>query len=67
MFFPGLSPEHVRHAIESFGPMSRLVAMLGEVPEKLATYRRELDALCATYFENNTVRQDFLVTRATKI
>ena len=29
--------------------------------------RREYDALSAEYFEDNVIRQDYLITRATKI
>jgi hypothetical protein len=32
----------------------------------LAAFRAEYEALIAEYFEENTVRQDYLLTRATK-
>jgi hypothetical protein len=35
-------------------------------PVKLATFRREYDAIAAEYFDGNTVKQEFLMTRATK-
>lgn len=66
--FQVLSPQHVRVMNE------RAVGMLGRVarsleasaPEKLAELRRELEALISLYFEDNHLRQDFLLTRATK-
>jgi hypothetical protein len=30
-------------------------------------FRKQYDALASEYFEDNLVRQDFLITRATKI
>lgn len=66
--FPAVSPGHVRLFMEkNAGPVIALVKALADAPTKLAQFRRELDDLIAEYFENNTVRQDFLVTRATKI
>jgi len=36
-------------------------------PARLSQFRREYDALVAPYFENNIVRQDYLMTRAVKV
>ena len=48
--------------------MVRLVAELeGSDPAKLEQFRREYDALASEYFEDNLLRQDYLITRATKI
>jgi hypothetical protein len=48
--------------------MVRLVATLQESdPAKLEQFRREYDALAREYFEDNLLRQDFLMTRAIKI
>jgi hypothetical protein len=48
--------------------MVRLVQQLCvSDPAKLAAFRREYDSLVAQYFEGNVVRQDYLMTRATKI
>jgi len=48
--------------------MVRLVAtMEGSDPAKLAKFRREYEVLAAEYFEDNQLRQDYLITRATKI
>jgi hypothetical protein len=65
---PALSPQHYRHFLEQVsGPMARLLQALKDDPERLARFRREYDELTAQYFENNVVRQDFLMTRATKV
>lgn len=65
MRFPTLSPGHMRLFIEAnIGPVTHVVNSLE--PAKLAAFRAEFDALIELYFTNNTVRQDFLLTRATK-
>lgn len=63
---PALSPAHHRAQTERFaGPVKRFVE--GTKDEaKLAQFRSEYDALVAEYFQDNVVRQDFLMTRATK-
>ena len=68
MLFPALSPRHYRAQIEqTAGPMIKLVESLSASdPERLAQFRREYETLVAPYFENNIVRQDYLLTRATK-
>jgi SAM-dependent methyltransferase len=69
MLVPALSPSHHRKASEkSGGSMVRLVAELeGKDPAKLEKFRKEYDALAGQYFEDNLLRQDYLITRATKI
>jgi SAM-dependent methyltransferase len=69
MLIPALSPSHRRLAAEkSSGAMVRLVAALETSdPAKLEQFRREYDALAAEYWEDNLLRQDYLITRATKI
>jgi SAM-dependent methyltransferase len=64
-----LSPQHMRIWGEQvFGPMVKLVETLQATdPNKLATMRRESEELMALYFEDNHLRQDFLMSRATKI
>ncbi len=48
--------------------MVRLVAALEESdPATLEKFRREYDVLASEYFEDNLLRQDYLITRATKI
>jgi hypothetical protein len=51
---------------QNVGPVMRIVQSLE--PAKLTEFRRELDALTAQYFEptENVLRQDYLLTRATK-
>jgi hypothetical protein len=68
MLFPALSLQHYRRQIEqTAGPMIKLVQSLTDSdPERLAQFRREYEKLVAPYFENNVVRQDYLITRATK-
>ena len=63
-----LSVQHHRLLMErNIGPMTLLVRSLeaGD-PPRLAALRREFEALIADYFEDNHVRQDYLLTRATR-
>jgi len=66
---PALSPQHVRTASErTAGPLVKLVESLSATdPDRLASFRREYEAIVADYLEENIVRQDYLLTRATKI
>jgi SAM-dependent methyltransferase len=67
MTFPTLSPQHYRKAIEeAVGPVAKLVESLQGEPSKLAAFRSELNGLVSRYFEGNALRQQFLMTRATK-
>jgi SAM-dependent methyltransferase len=67
MLFPALSPQHYRKGIEeTLGPVVKLVAALKDEPAKLEAFRAKLDGFIASYFENNVVRQHYLMTRATK-
>ncbi len=67
MTFPVLSPQHYRRSVEeTLGPVVKLVASLQNDPPKLAAFRAELDAFVGRYFDANTLRQQFLMTRATK-
>jgi SAM-dependent methyltransferase len=69
MFVPALSPAHHRLSAEkSAGSTVRLVAALKDSdPAKLEQFRREYEALANEYFEDNLLRQDYLITRAVKI
>jgi SAM-dependent methyltransferase len=69
MLAPTLSPEHHRTNFErTAGPVIKLVEMLsGKEPAKLEAFRREYEALVSEYLEDNIVRQDYLMTRATKV
>lgn len=64
-----LSVQHHRLLMErNIGPMTKLVqALEGSDPAKLATLRREFEELVALYFEDNHVKQDYLLTRAVKV
>ena len=68
MLFPALSPQHYRaHVEQTAGPMIKLAESLSATdPARLAQFRREYETLAAPYLENNVVRQDYLLTRATK-
>jgi len=69
MMVPALTIQNYRDHIErTAGPMLKLVEMLSaNDPDRLAQFRREYEALAEPYFENNIVRQDFLMTRAVKV
>ena len=69
MLFPILSAQHYRFFMErNFGPATRLLQSLDKSdPDKGQALRRELEDLAAQYFENNTLRQDYLLTRAVKL
>lgn len=66
---PVLSPEHHRvQAEQTAAPLRKLVESLGQSdPARLETFRREYEALAAEYFSENTIRQGYLLTRATKM
>lgn len=69
MLVPALSVPHYCLFMErNLGPLARLLQGLdGSDPQKSAALRRELEELVTPYFENNLVRQDYLLTRAVKI
>lgn len=60
---------HHRENFErSSGPAQLVVQTLQKMdPARLASYRREYEALVAGYFDGNTVCQGYLLTRATKV
>ena len=68
-FFHVLSTSHQRLAMEaSVGPIMRVVKTLSASdPEKLAAFRAEFDSLLSQYFDDNRLRQDYLMTRAIKL
>ena len=48
--------------------MLKLVESLSVAdPAKLASFPQEYDALAAEYLDENIIRQDYLLTRATKV
>lgn len=65
---PALSVQAFREFTEkTAGPVIKLVETLGTTdPAALGEFRREYDLLTSEYFEDNCVRQDFLMTRARK-
>ncbi len=65
---PALSPQHYRAMTErTAGPLVKLVEQLSAGdPAKLAAFRKEFEALIAGFSDENFVRQEFLMTRATK-
>lgn len=65
---PALSIPHYRDVTEkTAGPVIKLVESLSTSdPAKLAQFRAAYDALTAQYFEQNSVHQDYLMTRGTK-
>ncbi len=69
MLFPALSVQNYRDHLErTAGPMLKLVeSLLTSDPARLAQFRGEYDALIAPYFEDNVIRQDYLLTRAVKV
>lgn len=68
MIFPSLSVQHQRSFMErNIGPMRMVIENLeAKAPQKLAAFRSECEALLSLYFEDNHLRQDFLMTRAVK-
>ncbi|MCS3762328.1 class I SAM-dependent methyltransferase [Bradyrhizobium centrosematis] len=64
-----LSPQHFRRTMETtIGPLIKLVAQYKDDPDRLRSFRSELEALISEYFDgsNNVMRQQFLMTKARK-
>jgi SAM-dependent methyltransferase len=68
MDVPALSVQHIRRVMEqTAGPVIKLVEHLSASdPTRLSAFRSEYETLVAEYFEDNIVRQDYLLTRAIK-
>ena len=68
MLVPALSVAHARTTYErTAGPVIKLVeALSASDPARLEAFRRECDALIREYLVDNQIRQDYLLTRATK-
>jgi len=68
MLSPALSTRHFQTITErTAAPLIKLVETLSASdPQKLAAFRAEWDTIVAEYFHENTIQQDFLMTRATK-
>jgi len=69
MVVPVLSPQHNRLVMEqTAGPVIKLVESLGgKDPAALQAFRKDCDALMSEYIQDNTIRQGYLLTRATKV
>ena len=65
MSIPALSVEHYRLFMEkSVGPMQKLVESLADDADRLSMIRAEFDALVRSYYADNLVHQDYILTRA---
>lgn len=68
MYVPALSPQHVRESFEATAaPVVKLVHTLKDEPDRLARFRAELEALISAFTQGNLVRQQYLMTCATKL
>jgi len=69
LLVPALSPQHNRSLMErTAGPVVKLVqALTASDPAKLAAFRSEYEVIFNEYFEENILRQDYLITRAKKV
>lgn len=68
MNYPALSPQHYRDNLErTSGQVIQLLNANRAQPEKLAAFRREVEELVTPYLRDNVVRQEYLLTRATKL
>lgn len=65
MRIPALSIAHYRLFMEgAVGPLQKLVESLAGDPQRLAAIRAEFEALVEPYYFENSVHQDYLLTRA---
>lgn len=68
MGIPALSPHHLRLFQEAkTGPFIQTVRALQQDPERLASWRNEVDELVMEYLHDNVVRHEYLLTRAVKV
>jgi SAM-dependent methyltransferase len=68
MRVPTLSPAHFRVFYEqNAAPAQRVVQALQSEPDRLAAFRQEFEAIVVQFFDDNIVRQSYLLTRATKV
>ena len=64
---PGLSIGHLLNMFEKgAGPLSKLVEKLSAKPKVLKSLRDSILEILSMYFENNYLRQDYLLTKAIK-
>jgi SAM-dependent methyltransferase len=64
---PTLSFGHYLALIESTGPLGRVAMVLADQPDRLVAFRMELEALFGEHYADNEVRQNYLMSRATKL
>jgi SAM-dependent methyltransferase len=65
--FAALSPAHYRtYMEETSGLVIKVMEVLSADPARLGGFRAEFEALAAQYFQQNRVRQSFLMARAVK-
>ena len=67
MYIPALSPQHMRNSFENTAaPVVKLVQTLKDDPARLSQFRSELESLVSVFTKHNLLRQQYLMTRATK-
>lgn len=67
MTFPTLSPQHWRHNTEqTLGPVRKVATALQQDAQRLATFRSELERLATEFFEDHSIRHEYLMTRGVK-
>lgn len=67
MIVPTLSPRHYREFFEqTAAPAIKVVQTYAGDPGKLADFRRRFEEITADYFQDNRIRQSFLMSRALK-
>lgn len=67
MLTPGLSPRHIVGKYEEqSAPVKKAVELMKDQPAKLVEFRNRFQKLVEIYFQDNQVRQDYLMTRAIK-
>lgn len=68
MGIPALTPRHLRLFMEAkAGPFVRAAQVLQQDPERLEAWRKEIDEVTGEYHQDNVVRHEYLLTRATKL
>lgn len=64
---PGLSLQHLMKKFEdTAGPVVKLMAALKDQPDRRAKFQSDFQALIGEYYQDNVLRQDYLMTRAVK-
>lgn len=67
MLTPGLSAKHVVGKYEEqAAPVRKVIEIYKDNPAKLAEFRSRLQKIVEVYFQDNQLRQDFLMSRAIK-